>query len=229
MYTVPNVISEIQRVVMSKDFTSEEYTIILHCLQNLGTVKPMSKTQAKVAKYSKDIDVYNIPQPTRSVPPIITASNWTVVSDFECNYSVRTPVTTQKKEETTMDTNANTKYYLNNRLRNVGYDFENQLTKAFGLVDDDRPRTAKDLVDRITSGQYVLPKENDDSDYEPDAFHSIRWRNPELKADRVSYEKAWAKMDKAKVAVHDLIEVADPVVALKALQEFEATASTTFH
>lgn len=92
--------------------------------------------------------------------------------------------------------------------------------KTFGLETDDRPITPKELVDRITSGKFVI--NTDKSDYRTHyPMDFIEWRDPAIKKDRPGYE-AWEKLlGTAYYAAKDQIMIGTPADGLKALQTFE--------
>lgn len=94
--------------------------------------------------------------------------------------------------------------------------------EAFGLTIDNRPTTPKDLVERITSGKFVIKTDMEiyKTHYPMDC---IEWRDPAIKKDRPGFE-AWEKLlNTAHLAAKDQIMIGTPADGLKALQAFEAS------
>ena len=162
------------------------------------------------------VDWRNTPIPTQepikvNKPP---KKKENTMYDFDCGC-----------EREPMDKDARAEHYLDVRLANLVNQKDNALTKAFGLRDDDRPGTAKELIDRITSGKYVVPEERmDTSNYDPIRY--FRWRDPSVKEDYAGYDAAMKNMGAAKTDVEDAINVKTKEEALAALKDFE---SKTFH
>jgi hypothetical protein len=127
------------------------------------------------------------------------------------------------------DTDATQKNYLQSRINTLYWSKYSDLQRAFGLANDERPTTAKDLIDRITAGKYVL---RDDSDYQEDfdydfgGLFGIIWRDPSVKKDRDGFNKANDALEAAKQDAIDLIVISDAATGLKAVQDF---ATKTFH
>jgi len=121
--------------------------------------------------------------------------------------------------------------YLRSRLSKAYYAKVEDLRPAFGLEDDTPPKNPKEVIERITSGMYVLPKENVEYDgdsleewYRP--WDAIRWRDPAKKKDRDGYDLALKTLAKDRDAVMDIVMTQDSKAGLEALQKFE---STTIH
>jgi len=119
--------------------------------------------------------------------------------------------------------------YLRNRLLKTYHTKIEDLRPAFGLEDDTPPKTPKEVIERITSGMYMLPKDN--VDYAGDSleewYHpwdAIRWRDPAKKKDREGYELALKTLAKDRDAVMDTVMTQDSKAGLEALQKFESTA-----
>lgn len=124
-------------------------------------------------------------------------------------------------EEDTMDmTKLN---HLSTRMSNAFYTKKEALRKAYGLVDDDMPNTAKDLIARITAGKYVVPEDRmNELAYSPLTFFT--WRDPSVKKDEEGFKVAAENLRKARTAAEDIIVVmSDEATRLKALQDFEST------
>jgi hypothetical protein len=120
--------------------------------------------------------------------------------------------------------------YLKNRLYTVFEEKDRELGRKYGVEDDVYPQTWGELIDRIAKGRYVLPQENKDDSYEHhsllDINYMIRWRDPDLKADKEGYKIVKNKMREAKQAALDKISILDPKEGLNVLNEFE---KATFH
>lgn len=128
---------------------------------------------------------------------------------------------------------AQQKNYLLDRARNVYYGLEQKLFDQFHINDDVKPKTLKELQDRIAKGQFVIRDRDgdyvsaEDWDDEEDDFAygnlsgSIRWRDPAKKADYKGREVALKDLEKAKTALNDVIMIGEADEALKALQAFE--------
>lgn len=171
-----------------------------------------------------------IPTPCRPTNSPVEIMFNTMVANVRAsnslNYLATLPVCIQDQEqqENTMITN-NTipaeKTYLISRLDNSNYKvLNNILPTKFGLTDDDRPRTANDLVARITAGTYIVSKDNGDSRmYDP--LDAIRWRDPKVVEDKAGYAAAEKVLKIAYTATKDQIIVKDIDTGLTALQAFE--------
>lgn len=124
-----------------------------------------------------------------------------------------------------MNKEARAELHLQQRLYNMANAKENNFTKVFGLVDDVRPITPKDLIQRITDGKYIVASDMmEKEDCEP--LRRFKWRDPSVKEDRVGWIDAMKNMNAAKTEVEDAIMVGTPTDALTALKAFE---SKTFH
>lgn len=132
----------------------------------------------------------------------------------------------------TADTSAqDQRSYLRDRLHSLYYEKYNELEKQFGLVDDDSPTTAKEVVERIQAGKYMLPKDEDNKNDKKKDLYSIlyghgknviRWRDPDLKEDKEGFEAAAKTMKAEWQKAKDTIVIASPADGLEALRAFEA-------
>lgn len=98
------------------------------------------------------------------------------------------------------------------------------LKKDFYLEDDTPPRTAKDVIKRITDGLYVLPQSeyaDEENDWEC-PFSAIRWRDPAKKEDMVGYKAALEQRKADFEAAKSTIILKDIVAGQAALEEFKA-------
>lgn len=129
-----------------------------------------------------------------------------------------------KKEEEMNSIEQNRIDYLQGRVYSVFREKNHELERSFGLRDDGRPRTAKEIVERIQSGKFVLPtkKSSEDCDCDDCLTAAIRWRDPSVKEDEESYKKAFKMLESARTKVEDTIMLGEPKAGLEALQEFEA-------
>jgi hypothetical protein len=95
-----------------------------------------------------------------------------------------------------------------------------ELQRHFGMIDDERPATAAELVERIEKGQFILRDETKDrKGYY--VFENITWRNPKIKKDEAGYDKAIETMDEYIVDVHSTIILEDEKEGLAAVKAFE--------
>lgn len=116
--------------------------------------------------------------------------------------------------------------YLQGRIYETQSAKNHDLMKTFGLVDDDAPATAKEFIQRIQDGKFVLKKETEDKKtYRPADF--ITWRDPAVLEDQEGFAAASVKFS---VAVTDAVDTAkiaaDPADGLKALKALEAWQPT---
>lgn len=108
-------------------------------------------------------------------------------------------------------------------LRTQREKLRSQFRKDFGLVDDDEPRTAAELIKRITDGQYTVDaKRLDEKAWNPIGY--VRWRDPSKVEDKAGFQAAEEKLDaayadaKLKAAllpVADLLQLVEDFKAFK--------------
>lgn len=123
------------------------------------------------------------------------------------------------------DQDTNARQYIEGRLMQIYHNKSGALQRDFGLVDDERPTTAKELITRITEGKFKVSADKMEKDsYSPMDY--FRWRDPSVKEDRAGFNTALVNMNEAKTEVQDTIMVGTPADALTALKAFE---SKTFH
>lgn len=113
------------------------------------------------------------------------------------------------------------KSHLQTRVMHTYWLKDLELQKNFGLMDDDCPTDANEIVARVKAGKYTItePKE----DWQSAQF---RWRDPAAKTDRDGYRAAKKLLDAAQAKALDEIVVLFPEQGLEAFRTFEAT---TFH
>jgi hypothetical protein len=97
-----------------------------------------------------------------------------------------------------------------------------QATKVqFGMIDDDRPGTATEIVARIQAGKFVLDSKYADCDvYSP--LEYITWRDPSIKEDKAGYKTARDALDAAHDALKlraAVLPVADALAAVEAYRD----------
>ena len=118
--------------------------------------------------------------------------------------------------DSTIQTRA--KEYLTCRLNSKFYEVDRTLMRKFGLLDEEPPKNAEEIAERIKSGMYVI-RDKSDWLYGLDRF---RWRNPETKEDRPGYESAVKVLEKDFQHAKDLIVVKSADDGLAALNEFQS-------
>lgn len=115
--------------------------------------------------------------------------------------------------------------YLLGRFNEVKSNVRDDLRKQFGLDNDSTPYTAKDLVERIQAGKFILPttKEENLSNqiyYGPQSVvHTITWRDPAIVEDQAGYDLANEDLKAAALPVHDAIMLKDNDTALAAIND----------
>lgn len=116
--------------------------------------------------------------------------------------------------------------YLDSRLWQSTAQKDRELQKHFGLTDEDRPQTLKEMIKRIKADQYILPKHVDEEDDEDrwspyDLMSVIRWRDPAKKEDKKGYAVSKKKLDEASRDVKGHVMILDLEKALKSVESFE--------
>jgi hypothetical protein len=160
--------------------------------------------------------------------------NLTYLGSYTISNCVFTVDTTDyNKEEETMYNNEKSetqsqRNHLMYRAEDVYNDKRWEVRKSFGLEDDDRPQTGKELVERILAGKYVMPDNKADCFDDPwgNPLRQIIWRDPNAKKDQEGFDAAADQLSKEFTFLQDTIKIEEPKVALEALREFEAK---TFH
>lgn len=120
--------------------------------------------------------------------------------------------------------------YLSNRLEEIYWAKIRPLEAQFGLTDDDRPTTPKELKKRIEEGKFIIKgikDAEDDEDDEDDYFynnwhHMLRWRDPAKKADHDGYEVANKELRALRQKTLDIIKIDEPKAGLDAIKALEA-------
>ena len=122
-----------------------------------------------------------------------------------------------KEEEKAMDKNNqpdNIKYFTR-RLFEIFDEKKRIIDKAFRFYDDNAPTTAKEAVERILAGKYILPEAKNDY-----GITHIRWRDPNKKEDLEGHEAASKVLLKLYLQSKDYIMIGDPQKAYEAVAFF---------
>jgi hypothetical protein len=134
---------------------------------------------------------------TTDCPPATKKAPWKQKANQEevtpmASYASATVVSAESIE-------ASQRSVVRDTLYSTVYKIKSALKKEFGMVDDDAPRTAAELIKRITDGQYTVDKEY--IDYETygaqGAVNYIRWRDPKVVEDKAGYKAARAQLEEA--------------------------------
>lgn len=139
-----------------------------------------------------------------------------------CKKPYNNCVEATNEETTKMNIEREKIAYLQDRIYTIVSQADTALERKFGLIDDETPRNPKELVDRITSGKYVLPEKNEER-YGYGPLHGMKWRDPSVVTDRDGYKAAEAALSKSAQPIKDAINILPADQALKMLQDFEAT------
>lgn len=156
--------------------------------------------------------------------------------------TINTTATANVTQKTDLQTQ---REYLLGRWGEISRDYDRhygtlaaKMRTAFGIdVHGERPKTAKELFDGITSGKYKLDAkkvalqdvavaqghgfENDEEYVSPDDFtYAIDFGDPT--PDRLGYETARETFTAGLKAAKDTIMIGDPATGLSALQALEA-------
>jgi hypothetical protein len=129
---------------------------------------------------------------------------------------------------TEANTDLDKRTHLQYRLSCIFGAKDHALEQKFGLMDQDAPKTPKELVERIKSGMFTYTEEERADDETTWAFcnpyRGLRWRDPSLKEDRPGYNEAYKELKKTKLKVADSIAIKDPAVALEELYAWETSS-----
>jgi hypothetical protein len=107
-----------------------------------------------------------------------------------------------------------------NRMYDVKCEKEEALRHEYGMKNDERPSTAKELVARILAGLYVMRDEYADYDcYNPVEY--ITWRDPKVVKDIEGFKVALKALEKKYVETVDKIYISTGEEALKLFNKFE--------
>lgn len=146
------------------------------------------------------------------------------VSSFNAWYA---ETVANKKQENNMYTNTpdaletQKRNYLSSRLVNLKGKKVDKLRQAYGLDDEDRPLTPKELLERIKSGKFVIRGEHEDTTDPYNLLEYFSWREPDRKEDKVGFRTAREPLDKAYDEAKDTVIVLPLEDALAAVKKFE--------
>lgn len=113
-------------------------------------------------------------------------------------------------------------------IQQLDHAYRNLLSKArmqFGLTQDDAPKTAKELIQRIKDGKVTIPEEKNDKKcgYVWDVFSRIKWQDPSKVEDQDGYDKFEESLTTAKTSAERTISIKSPDEGLAAVIAFETT------
>jgi hypothetical protein len=128
---------------------------------------------------------------------------------------------------TTGNLDAQQKNYFGNRAVEIFYAQKEALKNQFGLVDDEAPRNAKELAERIAAGKFVIDTEKKDSDWDFSIRRAFSWRDPSVKKDEDGYKAARKELDKKLTETKDIIVASTD--AKEALEAVKSLETATFH
>lgn len=97
----------------------------------------------------------------------------------------------------------------------------NQILRHYHLQDDEYPQTAKEAIERIRQGRFVLP-EKDEELRGYSLMDRIKWRDPNAKPDKEGAKLPKENLEKDYNHLMDSINVYTPKEGLEALRAFEA-------
>lgn len=201
--------------------------------------KEASEASTDFAK-KEDMDIFNM--------TVTEGTGWIIATDFTNGFSLApiapqdcakdcssasVPCATKKQGNKPMYID-NDKHiesskvnYLTSRAENVYYDQERNILKAFGLVNDEAPSTATELVKRIQDGKYVVKAENAERIvFDPTRY--ITWRDPAVKEDKEGAKAANVVLRKLLTDTNDAIAIGTPAEGLAAVKALDAwTPSVT--
>jgi hypothetical protein len=110
--------------------------------------------------------------------------------------------------------------FISSRLYDTLYARKHDLKRQFGLADDDMPTTAKEMLERVQAGKFVLPEKwNDAGAYS--FFNVVRWRDPSLKEDKDGYNEARKSLLAAYESAEEAAKLLPIADATKAMQDFK--------
>lgn len=139
----------------------------------------------------------------------------------------------EEKESTMYDTCVDVseksvqRSHLRDTASNFYHDHEKNLRKEFYLDDDQRPKTVKEMLQRIKDGLFIAPDEKEEErlsknwGYSP--WQNITWRDPSKTANRDGFNDAMKKMEDAYADLLDDIAILDPAEGLTKVRAFRDT------
>lgn len=130
---------------------------------------------------------------------------------------------------------ATAREYLNRRISDIRWERVNcEFYKLFNLGVSTRPKTYKDLIEKITKGLFKLDEKRtkkidaliEDDDFYGSYDDGIIWLG-DVMPDRDGFDAAVKAFDKLVQAARDTVAVGTPAEGLKAVQDLEAWQPTT--
>lgn len=208
--TTPLKVSKIQRMLMTKELTDNQFNFIINFLE--------------VFKDRPTFDAYgDLVQKFDSMPEknsLVTSAEGTQEKEPTMRYEFDNYDDDGPRMSGTVTEIDRQRSYLTGRLTGIVNDKEELARSFFGLVDDDRPRSPKEVVDRILAGQIVLPKDADKPSWEC-PLNRIRWRDPAKVENTTGFQTFLKTMETASVETLDTIITTDAATGLKAMQAFK--------
>lgn len=108
--------------------------------------------------------------------------------------------------------------YLASRTIDIYSQKKSSLKKNYGLVDDDTPKDAEEIVARINAGKYII----EDTKTWRGVEKTFRWRDPAMKEDKAGYDASKITLQKLLQDTRDAIYIKPSIDGLAAVQAFEA-------
>lgn len=116
--------------------------------------------------------------------------------------------------------------YLVNRAADAHSIQNRELQKTFGMVNDEQPRTAEELINRVLAGKYILKDSSKEVNTSRPADYVI-WRDPSVKEDKAGYEAATKELDKQYTITKDAVMSGVYADGLKAVNDLAAWTPTS--
>jgi hypothetical protein len=170
----------------------------------------------------EDMNTWNLP----GVGVMTYAANVSVCTDCPPP-AVKCMVPAQKKEKNMYIDNdkhieSSKINYLSSRIEGIYFKKNEALHKQFGLVNDEPPETAVEMVKRIQDGKFVIKDEHKEKRTYGDAARYITWRDPAVKEDKDGYKAAMKLFDVAHQDARDAVAILSPDAGLVAVKDLEA-------
>lgn len=170
-------------------------------------------------------------------PPMVVSSCGSLASSYPTTSLVCTTqsdkVNNNKEQSmylsinTTGNLDAQQKNYFGQRAVEIFFEKKEALKKDFGLIDDEAPRTAKELAARIAAGKFVIDTTKEVSEWDFSIRRAFSWRDPSVKKDEDGYKAARKVLDKKLTETKDIIVASEKATdALAAVKDLE---TATFH
>jgi hypothetical protein len=187
--------------------SNEEYEYAVNCVKDYREIYAMEHSVSQL-----DMD-----------PPPMTCDD--CIADFSGPQEEETETTMYSEANITLNEKTMEIRQQEFLLRDLSDSTEMKkadLKKQFGLTQDDRPRTAQELIDRIASGKFTLPDDlKEVRAYNPVEY--IVWRDPSIKKDEAGYNALKPKLESLRRDTERTIMVSNAADGLAALKAFETT------